>query len=175
MCRYIGTCLRFPISPTKSSPFDQSISGGAAAVDARGAAVQRVVDEQVTLHAEHTVARRTREHTLVFQLPLAGFTEPLCVVQQQRTLLEGLQGEEVVEGASQMRSGDKCQPWGNTHTLVTSVVVHTHGSSQCMYVRRRYFPKCLPPEVYTCSLPDMKGNYCYEKLPLARAYSKPMH
>lgn len=72
--------------------------------------MQRVVDEQVTLHAEHTAARRTCEHTSVFQLPLAGFTEPLSVVQQQWTLLEGLQGEEVVEGAGQVRSGDKRQP-----------------------------------------------------------------
>lgn len=36
-----------------------SVSGDTLAVNAAGAAVQRVVDEEVTLYTEHTVARWT--------------------------------------------------------------------------------------------------------------------
>lgn len=39
-----------------------SASGGAPTVNAAGAAVQRVMDEEITLHTEHTVTQWTGEY-----------------------------------------------------------------------------------------------------------------
>lgn len=81
-------------------------SGNTLGVNTGGAAVQGIMDEEITLHTEYTAARWTGEHTFLFQLPLAGVAEPLSLVLLQWTLQEGFHGKEVVEGPCQVRGRD---------------------------------------------------------------------
>lgn len=95
--------------------------------------MQRLVDEEITLHTEHTVTRWTAEHTFILQLCLTCLTEPVSLEVLHWTLYKSLEGEEVVKGSGEM--GGRHQSQTTHFTLhrklsVSGVALRTEISSQ---------------------------------------------